>query len=119
MRTDDGEIIFFCPFFLSEVERGVTDDGLEMLDTMRTRKGIIGHPTTTSRILSWIYSGFFSPVLLFERTDVWGSHHVVTLVMDGKMFLSPIDPKRILDLGTGTGMLFAITPPSLALKEWC
>jgi len=33
-------------------------------------------------------------------------HHVYSLVMDGELFLSPLgsDPKKILDLGTGTGI---------------
>lgn len=34
-------------------------------------------------------------------------HHMTDLVLDGQLFLAPIDsnPQRILDLGTGTGMI--------------
>lgn len=33
------------------------------------------------------------------------SHHVMTLLLDGKLYLAPItkDPENILDIGTGTG----------------
>lgn len=34
------------------------------------------------------------------------SHHISTLMLDGKLFLAPIDkkPQRCLDVGTGTGI---------------
>ena len=33
------------------------------------------------------------------------SHHVYSLALDGELHLAPIEsPKRILDLGTGTGL---------------
>ncbi|RPB02319.1 S-adenosyl-L-methionine-dependent methyltransferase [Choiromyces venosus 120613-1] len=32
-------------------------------------------------------------------------HHICTLLLDGRLFLSPLDnPQRILDIGTGTGV---------------
>ena len=33
-------------------------------------------------------------------------HHLVKLVLDGKLFLAPIgdNPQRVLDLGCGTGI---------------
>lgn len=36
-------------------------------------------------------------------------HHVQSMVLGGELYKSPIqDPQRILDIGTGTGIWFAI-----------
>jgi ubiquinone/menaquinone biosynthesis C-methylase UbiE len=34
------------------------------------------------------------------------AHHIYILLLEGKLFLSPIgeNPQRVLDLGTGTGI---------------
>lgn len=37
---------------------------------------------------------------------LWCSHHLLTLVLDGKLFRAPLDENKIskvLDIGTGTG----------------
>ena len=38
-----------------------------------------------------------------DRLDL--QHHVITLLLNGELHLAPLEsPKRILDLGTGTGL---------------
>ncbi|KAJ4250118.1 hypothetical protein NW762_011928 [Fusarium torreyae] len=39
-----------------------------------------------------------------DRMDL--AHHIYSLLLDGKLFLAPLDPnpQRVLDLGTGTGI---------------
>lgn len=39
-----------------------------------------------------------------DRMDL--GHHIYLLLLDGKLYLSPIStrPRRVLDLGTGTGI---------------
>lgn len=34
------------------------------------------------------------------------SHHMLTMLLDGKLFLAPIgsNPQQVLDVGTGTGI---------------
>ena len=41
-----------------------------------------------------------------ELADRLSSHRLYTLVLDGDLFLAPIGttPKRVLDVGTGTGI---------------
>lgn len=41
--------------------------------------------------------------LELERLDL--THHVITLLLGGELFLAPLDqPRRVLDIGTGTGL---------------
>lgn len=42
-----------------------------------------------------------------------GSHHTMSLALDGKLYLAPLEnPKKILDVGTGTG-IWAMYDPLL------
>lgn len=46
-------------------------------------------------------------ILLAQKlTRDFHSHHMLTLLLDGKLFLAPIDPnvQQVLDVGTGTGI---------------
>ena len=44
-----------------------------------------------------------TPQLEQDRLDL--QHHVIKLLLNGELHLAPLEnPKRILDLGTGTGL---------------
>jgi hypothetical protein len=45
-----------------------------------------------------------------DRLDLY--HHIQTLSLGGELHLAPIgdNPQRILDVGTGTGMIFQFFP---------
>lgn len=50
--------------------------------------------------------GYIQPCMCFVLLLMSISHHTSTLMLDGKLFLAPIDkkPQRCLDVGTGTGI---------------
>ncbi|KAG7284720.1 hypothetical protein NEMBOFW57_009329 [Staphylotrichum longicolle] len=51
--------------------------------------------------------GYYVRRLINGSSPVICSHHSLTLVLDGKLFLAPVDmnkAKKVLDIGTGTGI---------------
>ncbi|KXJ85778.1 S-adenosyl-L-methionine-dependent methyltransferase [Microdochium bolleyi] len=58
---------------------------------------------------------YFTPNDDQQQTSVDITHHYLNIMLDGKLFLAPVkDPKKVLDLGTGTGIWaidFADTHP--------
>ncbi|QPC79169.1 hypothetical protein HYE68_009921 [Fusarium pseudograminearum] len=54
-------------------------------------------------------SEYFAPNDERQRDSMDISHHSLTLLLDGKLFLAPLKegPKAMLDIGTGTGIDFA------------
>ncbi|KAK0722047.1 S-adenosyl-L-methionine-dependent methyltransferase [Lasiosphaeria miniovina] len=49
---------------------------------------------------------YFTPNDDRQQESVDLTHHYLTVILDGKLFLAPIseDPKKVLDIGTGTGI---------------
>lgn len=48
-----------------------------------------------------------------ERLDL--THHMYNIMLKGELFLAPlVNPKRVLDLGTGTGMCYR--PPNSKIR---
>lgn len=49
-----------------------------------------------------------------ELRLILSSHHTMSLVLDGKLYLAPLEnPQKILDIGTGTGIWAMYASPPL------
>ncbi|KAK0610736.1 S-adenosyl-L-methionine-dependent methyltransferase [Immersiella caudata] len=50
-------------------------------------------------------SDYYAPVDERANASVDITHHYLTLLLDGKLHLAPVkDPKKVIDIGTGTGI---------------
>jgi SAM-dependent methyltransferase len=92
-------------------QQGVTEKGQDDSDdsssTESLNSSILEYRTIHGRTYqSEKHAGYWGPVDKTHREAMDINHHVLTLLLDGKLHLAPIpkDIKKAVDIGTGTGI---------------